>query len=163
VVPAGAGSSPALPGGSGKTPGQHNDRSARSSLDWDRKERVAPVEQRAVFEPSGLRAPTTSQEARPELSCGVGSLQQVPRWNADRRRVPLDARRAPSSVLPAWEDAGGGAEVEYASAGVPPPLFFVARMSAATSGRRREPHDRPRIELRSSGLRLFYFARHDRM
>jgi hypothetical protein len=28
-----------------------------------------------------------SQEARPELSCGVGSLQQVPRWNAERRAL----------------------------------------------------------------------------
>ena len=29
-----------------------------------------------------------------ELSGGVGSLPQAPWWNADRRRVPLDARRA---------------------------------------------------------------------
>jgi hypothetical protein len=35
-----------------------------------------------------------------ELSGGVGSLPQAPRWNADRRARPLDARRALSSVLP---------------------------------------------------------------
>jgi hypothetical protein len=36
AVPAGGGSSLPSPGGSGKTPGRHHDRSARSSLDWDR-------------------------------------------------------------------------------------------------------------------------------
>ncbi len=37
AVPAGGGSSLLLSGGSGFTPGRHDDRSARSSLDWDRK------------------------------------------------------------------------------------------------------------------------------
>ena len=36
AVPAGGGSSLPFSGGSGKTPGRHHDRSARSSLDWDR-------------------------------------------------------------------------------------------------------------------------------
>jgi hypothetical protein len=38
AVPAGGGSSLPSPGGSGNTPGRHYDRSARSSLDWDRLE-----------------------------------------------------------------------------------------------------------------------------
>jgi hypothetical protein len=40
-----------LPGGSGTPPGRHYDRPARSSLGWDRRSRVTPVE-------------ATSQEAR---------------------------------------------------------------------------------------------------
>ena len=38
AVPAEGGSSLPSPGGSGKTPGRHHDRSARSSLDWDRRD-----------------------------------------------------------------------------------------------------------------------------
>jgi len=37
----------------------------------------------------------TSQEARLELSGGVGSLPQEPRWNAGRRSAPRWARAAP--------------------------------------------------------------------
>ena len=47
-----AGFVPPLPGGSGVPLGRHYDRSARSSLDWDRPKRVTP-------------AKATSQEARP--------------------------------------------------------------------------------------------------
>jgi hypothetical protein len=36
AVPAGGGSSLPFSGGFGFTPGRHHDRSARSSLDWDR-------------------------------------------------------------------------------------------------------------------------------
>jgi hypothetical protein len=43
AVPAGGGSSPPLPGGFGKTPGRHDDRSATLSLDWDRRGRVTPA------------------------------------------------------------------------------------------------------------------------
>ena len=32
-----------LPGGFGKTPGRHYDRSATLSLDWDRRGRVTPA------------------------------------------------------------------------------------------------------------------------
>ena len=112
VVPAGAGSSPAFPGGFGATPGRHYDRSARSSLDWDRKERVAPVEQRAVFRTIGI--------ARPDHVPGSASGAELRRWLAaasaavERRQaarradvvcaelrtlVCVNARRAPSSVL----------------------------------------------------------------
>jgi hypothetical protein len=73
AVPAGGGSSPQLPGGSGQTPGRHDDRSARSSLDWDRRGRVTPA-----LWPSPRKRVL-------ELSCGVRSLQQVPWWDADRR------------------------------------------------------------------------------
>ena len=61
----------------GKTPGRHDDRSATLSLDWDRS-------------PSGnaWRMPRPRKRVL-ELSGGVGSRPQVPRWNAVRR-----ARRA---------------------------------------------------------------------
>ncbi len=57
AVPAGGGSSPPFPGGFGKTPGRHDDRSATMSLDWDRKERVTPVETRAIFRTIGIVRP----------------------------------------------------------------------------------------------------------
>src|SRR5262249_49372563 len=88
AVPAGGGSSLPFSGGSGETPGRHDDRSARSSLDWDRKERGTPAQQRTVFRTIGTVRPTAAQEAVLELSGGVGSLPQVPRWNADRRARP---------------------------------------------------------------------------
>ncbi len=66
------------------------------------------VDRWAGTEDGGQYPPViASQEARPELRCGVGSLHQVPRWNADRRRVPIWARR-----------------LDYASVGVPPSFFF---------------------------------------
>jgi len=57
----------------GKTPGRHDDRSATLSLDWDRS-------------PSGnaWRMPRPRKRVL-ELSGGVGSRPQVPRWNAVRR------------------------------------------------------------------------------
>ena len=57
AVPAGGGSSLALSGGSGFTPGRHDDRSARSSLDWDRTARVTPAQQRTVFRTIGIVRP----------------------------------------------------------------------------------------------------------
>jgi hypothetical protein len=93
------------------------------SLDWDRTVRVTPAKRRTVFRTIGIvRSDRVPGSAYLELSCGVGSLQQAPWWNADRRRVPLDARRARAH-------AGGnicvrGAEVDYASAGVPLPVFL---------------------------------------
>jgi hypothetical protein len=57
AVPAGGGSSLPFSGGSGKTPGRHDDRSARSSLDWDRKARVTPAEERTVFRTIGIVRP----------------------------------------------------------------------------------------------------------
>jgi hypothetical protein len=77
AVPAGEASSALLPGGFGKTPGRHHDRSARSSLDWDRSA-------------SGNAESTPRPRKRVlKLSGGVGSLPQAPRWNADRRARPL--------------------------------------------------------------------------
>ena len=71
-------------------------------LHWDGRGRVtpAPIE----FRP---------RKRVLELSCGVGSLQQVPWWNADRRA--RDASRAPRPY---------GAEVDYAPAGVPLPFVY---------------------------------------
>ena len=43
AVPAGKASSASLPGGFGKTPGRHYDRSATMSLDWDRRMRITPA------------------------------------------------------------------------------------------------------------------------
>ncbi len=81
----------------GKTPGRHDDRSATFSLDWDRP-------------PSGnaWRMPRPRKRVL-ELSGGVGSRSQVPRWNAVRRarhvwREPRRmarniGRHAPGGVL----------------------------------------------------------------
>ena len=70
----------------GNTPGRHDDRSARSSLDWDRKERVTPAKKRTIFRTIGVvRSDQVPGSAYLELSCGVRSLQQAPWWNADRR------------------------------------------------------------------------------
>jgi hypothetical protein len=59
------------PGGPGTPAGRHYDRSARSSLDWDR---------------SGLAACSTSQEARPG-SCSEWPFghSPEPQWSAARR------------------------------------------------------------------------------
>jgi len=46
-------------------------------------------------ETDNARLLATSQEARLELSGGVGSLPQEPRWNAGRRSAPRWARAAP--------------------------------------------------------------------
>src|SRR5579872_7373437 len=59
-------------------------------------------------------AESASQEARLELSGGVGSLPLEPRWNAGRRSAPRWARAASRRVR-----IGG-----VASAGVPPALFL---------------------------------------
>jgi|GEM_PF-7070471 len=63
------------------------------------------------------RSSAKSQEARLELSGGVGSLPQEPRWNAGRRSAPRWARAASRRVR-----IGG-----VASAGVPPALFLFVR------------------------------------
>jgi hypothetical protein len=102
------GSSLPSPGGSGKTPGRHHDRSARSSLDWDRG--------RA----GNTRRSRVPGSAYLELSCGVRSPQQEPWWNADRRaRCAFSARRAVT-----------GAEVGNTFVGVLPPfssfVFVIA-------------------------------------
>ena len=91
--------SPLLPGGFGITPGRHHDRSAT---------KVAGLGQ---AEADNARVLATSQEVRLELSGGVGSLPQVPRWNAVRRARCASARAAPA-----------GAAVDYALGGVPPPF-----------------------------------------
>ena len=72
-------------------------------LDWDRRHRVTPGE-------------TTSQEAWPEAEpWGPTSLWQEPWWDAERR-----ARGAPRAPHPK------GAEVGYASVGVPLPCFLLS-------------------------------------
>jgi hypothetical protein len=48
-----------------------------------------------------------------KLSCGVGSLQQEPWWDADRRARSVE--REPHPVV---------RNMDYASAGVPPALLF---------------------------------------
>jgi hypothetical protein len=62
-----------LPGGFGKTPGRHHDRSATV---------IAGLGQAGA---GNARSFATSQEVRLELSGGVSSLPQVPWWDADRR------------------------------------------------------------------------------
>jgi hypothetical protein len=71
-----------LPGGSGNPLGRHYDRSARTSLDWDRLKRVTP-------------AKTTSQERRPGAEARAFTL--VPRAAMERRTArasSLDALRS---------------------------------------------------------------------
>jgi hypothetical protein len=62
------------------TPGRHYDRSARSSLDWDRRLFAHDL---SNHRDHALRHVPGS--ACPELSGGVRSPKQEPRWNADRR------------------------------------------------------------------------------
>ena len=113
AVPAGGGQSLPFSGGSGKTPGRHHDRSARSSLDWDRKERVTPVERRTVFRTIGTVRPDRVPGSALELSGGVGSLPQAPRERAPS--MPFRTRRGK-------EDQARGRirRCGQKSAGVPP-------------------------------------------
>ena len=70
------------------TPGRHYDRSATSSLDWDRR---CFAHDLSNHRDHALRRVPGS--ACPELNGGVGSPPEEPRWNADRRARP--AGRAP--------------------------------------------------------------------
>ena len=115
----------------------------------------AVSEQRPAGTMTGLRGArwtwtgnSASQEARPELSCGVCSLQQVPRWNADRRRVAwiwcaqtcvhLSAwtRRAPSSALPRkrWRMKAGARRLEIRVCRRSASFFLVVRMKRSEMG-----------------------------
>jgi hypothetical protein len=69
---------------------------------------------------------SASQEAHPELSCGVGSLQQAPRWNADRRRVAWILCAQICVHLSAWTRAA------------PPPLSSPKRGRMTVGARRLE-------------------------
>jgi hypothetical protein len=144
AVPAGAGSSPALPGGFGATPGRHYDRPARSSLDWDRKLRVPGSASGAELR-RWLAAASAAVERRQ-------AARRVDFVCADLRTlVCVDARRAPSSVLPRTR---GRMKVEARRLEI-----RVCRRSASFSfcspderseirGRRCKPRDRSRISLR---------------
>jgi len=123
----------------------------------------AALEQRPAGTMTGLRGArwtgtgnSASQEARPELSCGVGSLQQAPRWNADRRRVAwiLCAqtcihclrRRAPRPLLRPPPQAGrmkaGARRLEIRVCRRSASFFLVARMKRSEMrGRRCKPRD----------------------
>ena len=137
----------------------------------------AASEQRPAGTMTGLRGArwtgtgnSASQEARPELSCGVGSLQQAPRWNADRRRVAwilcaqtcvhlsawTRAAPPPLSSPHAGEDEGGGAEVGDTRLPAFRLLFFCSPDERSEiRDRRCKPRDRSRISLsRSSGRPL---------
>jgi len=67
----------------GKTPGRHYDRSATLSLDWDRSPSA-----------NAWRRPRPRKRVL-ELSGGVGSLPQVPRWNRRQASALRSARAAP--------------------------------------------------------------------
>ena len=115
AVPAGGGSSPPLPGGSGNTPGRHDDRSARSSLDWDRKARVTPVSS-ADFRTIGICAPTKSQEAR--------SGAELWRWVAAASAV-VERRQASALRLQRAAASVDARQWNYAPAGVPLPFCLL--------------------------------------
>ena len=102
-----------------------------ASLDWDRPARVTPAERREVSAPRLGRA-LQDQTLRPSrrkhgLTLSLGdehSLWREPRWNAERRALPLERCRAPSPS-PA---SGRGQEetarrMDYASLGVPLPFI----------------------------------------
>ena len=119
AVPAGAGSSPALPAGFGATPGRHDDRPARSSLERDRKLRVPGSASGAELR-RWLAAASAAVERRQ-------AARRVDFVCADLRTlVCVDARRAPSSVLPRERERMkvGARSWRYACAGVPPPSLF---------------------------------------
>ena len=78
-----------LPGGFGKTPGRHRACHRAGHFGPDPLDRSATMfaglGQTAA---DNARRLVTSQEVRLKLSGGVGSLPQVPRWNAGRRAGP---------------------------------------------------------------------------
>ena len=151
AVPAGAGSSPALPGGFGATPGRHYDRPARSSLDWDRKLRVpgsaSGAELRRWLAAASAAVERRQAARRADFVC------------ADLRTlVCVDARRAPSSVLPRtrWRMKAGARRLEIRVCRRSASFFLVARMKRSEMrGRRCKPRDRSLMSLsRSSGRPL---------
>ena len=94
-----------LPGGSGRMPGRHHDRSA------------TVIAGRGQAGAGNARLLAKSPEVHLELSGGVSSLPQVPRWNAVRRARCASARAAPV-----------GAETnKYAPGGVLPPFISFFR------------------------------------
>jgi hypothetical protein len=99
-----------LPGGFGKTPGRHDDRSATM---------LAGLGQ---AEAGNARLLATSQEVRLELSGGVRSLPQVPRRSAGRRARP--------ERLQAATPAGAARERcdHIAPISAPPPFFRLAEL-----------------------------------
>src|SRR5271167_3590133 len=80
----------------GKTPGRRDDRSATLSLDWDR-----------LLSGNAWRTPRPRKRVL-ELSGGVGSLPQVPRWNAVRRARRVKARAASADAAHGRKSAPGG-------------------------------------------------------
>ena len=121
AVPAGAGSSPALPGGFGQTSGRHDDRPAAMSLDWDRRRRVTPVSR-----------PRPRKNVL-ELSGGVRSSPQAPWWDADRRAVPAGAATA------SRQDADG--RTTRLSASRRPVFIWVNVIEKGSRTHRRQPQD----------------------
>ena len=100
-VPAGGGSSLPFSGGSGKTPGRHHDRSARSSLDWDR-----PVSGNGLMSAASQEARSRAERRRwfAAASAAVERRQaSASRWTRaappplssprKRRRMQVGARR----------------------------------------------------------------------
>ena len=88
AVPAGGGSSPLLPGGFGKTPGRHDDRSATQSLDWDRGRRITPADNYVPYVDGPLLARVGSVRIEAiALICPVccrGHTWPLPRWVPQR-------------------------------------------------------------------------------
>ena len=103
-VPAGGGSSLPFSGGSGKTPGRHHDRSARSSLDWDR-----PVSGNGLMSAASQEARSRAERRRWFAAASAA----VERRQASASRWTRAAPPPLSSPPQAKEDAGGGAEVGH--------------------------------------------------
>ena len=92
------------------------------SLDWDRRARVTPAEQREIFRPRlgeayWIQRPAASQETWPGVALADRKVQrQEPRWNADRRAHPSGC--APHRKM---------RRLGNRFAGVPPPLICRKR------------------------------------
>ena len=105
------------------------------SLDWDRRARVTPVEERKVSAPRLVRPyrierPATSQEAWPGAEpSGRKSRWQEPRWNADRRACPLPTlpRKRGRGKRKGWAPHREMRRLIHTFVGVPLP-FSVVRM-----------------------------------
>jgi len=96
------------------TPGRHDDRSARSSLDWDRKERVTPV--KLTHDLVGKPVTTFPDHALNSARSFEPGRSNI--WD----RAPRPSPRKRVSGVELWRSvAAASAVVERRQASVPPP------------------------------------------
>ena len=122
------------------------------SLDWDRRARVTPVEEREACAPRLGRPyragrPAASQETWPEVAPAGREAQRLePRWNADRRAHPSGC--APHRKM---------RRLGNTFVGVPPPFFLFASFVIAGQKARSAvfvPND-PAIHAERKPIRIY--------